>query len=90
MQSWREHHENRVRLDGCSRHRFEPITDEQLTPGNRIECKNCGGWMDLVGLNYYVRGYEAAGKNGNDILPNWKPEPEPPSTRRFFKGPDEP
>ncbi len=30
--------------------------------------------MDLVKLNFYVRGYEASGNSGNDILPGWKPE----------------
>lgn len=92
MKTWREHDENRKKLDACSRHLFEPLRDDDIVPGARVPCKKCGGMMDLVGLNYYVRGYEASGKHGNDIVPNWRPDDQPvePGTfRTYFKGPDD-
>lgn len=55
--------------------------------GRKVQCKKCGGLMDLVHLNFYVRGFEAAGGNGNDILPGWKEEPG--NGRRFFKPPED-
>ena len=76
---------NRDKLDNCPRHYFPELG--QIVFGAKAVCKKCGGSMDLVAVNYYVRGYEAAGRSGNDIVPGWKPD-EPPK-RKFFKGPDE-
>ena len=80
---------NRDLLDNCPRHSFDAIPISQIAFGGRATCKRCNGEMDLVALNYYVRGYEAAGKSGNDILPGWKEEqPGNVTTRRFFKAPE--
>ncbi|WLJ71090.1 hypothetical protein [Sphingomonas phage Kimi] len=76
---------NRDKLDNCPRHYFPELGQIQF--GMKATCRKCGGAMDLVAVNYYVRGYEAAGKNGNDIVPGWKPPDEP--TRKYFKGPGE-
>jgi len=63
---------NRDKLDACPRHLFAPFPLESIRLGAKVECKRCGGRMDLVALNFYIRGFEAAGRNGNDILPGWK------------------
>ena len=80
--------ENRKRLDACPRHFFGPDVPGieggvAAMFGRKIECRHCKGEMDLVALNYYVRGYEAAGGNGNDILPGWRDEVNGPK-RRYF------
>jgi hypothetical protein len=82
--------DNRDRLDACPRHFFPlpPSTGIQL--GVKLECERCGGKLDLVAINYYVRGYEAAGGDGNDIVSGWR-EPEAAggnSERRYFGKPD--
>jgi hypothetical protein len=79
--------ENRDRLDGCPRHLFEPLPLETIRLGAKIKCKRCEGDMDLVALNFYIRGYEAAGRDGNDILPGWKDAPEAAPKRKHFGGP---
>lgn len=79
---------NRDKLDACPRHLFDAFPLEAIRLGRKVPCKHCGGEMDLVALGYYIRGYEAANKNGNDILPGWKEEPGneqiPINARRFF------
>lgn len=79
---------NRDKLDACPRHSFGanvPGIEGGVAAmfGQKVKCVKCGGEMDLVALNYYVRGYEAAGKSGNDILPNWREE-EPGNGRSYF------
>lgn len=68
--------ENNRKLDGCSRHLFSA---ENLAV--TFKCKKCHGEMYLPALHTYIKGYEAAGKSGNDILPGWKPETK---KRKFF------
>lgn len=80
---------NRDKLDACPGHRFSGeipgIAEGSIGMlGQKIECLRCKGGMDLVALNYYVRGYEAAGGNGNDVLPGWREE-QPTNERRYFK-----
>jgi hypothetical protein len=85
--AWQRIKDNRDRLDACPRHLFEPFPLEAVRLGAKVECLTCGGLMDLTALNYYIRGYEAAGKTGNDILPGWKEEPgkdDEPIKRTFF------
>ena len=83
--------ENRKRLDACPRHLFDALPLEAIRLGAKIECKKCGGKIDLVALNFYIRGYEASGRSGNDILPGWKEADDPaaPPTRKFHRGPFE-
>jgi hypothetical protein len=81
---------NRDRLDACPRHFFKDLLVIPRQLGQKAECSVCKGELDLVAINYYVRGYEASGKSGNDIVPGWKEEPgnEPIKTiraRTFFK-----
>jgi hypothetical protein len=79
--------DNRDRLDACPRHLFAALPLENIRLGAKIECKRCGGMMDLVKLNFYIRGYEAAGRNGNDILPGWKSNDDGTPQRRSFGDP---
>lgn len=82
---------NRKRLDACPRHLFEPLPLDAIRVGGKIKCKNCGGELELLAVNQYIRGYEAAGKNGNDILPGWKDadDPNAPPPRKHFRSPFE-
>lgn len=80
---------NRDRLDACPRHFFPdaiPGIEGGVGAmiGRKIECARCKGQMDLVALNFYVRGYEASGKSGNDILPGWRNDE--PQRRHFGPG----
>jgi hypothetical protein len=84
---------NRDLLDACPRHLFGPEVPGiehgvGAMLGAKVKCNRCGGFMDLVALNYYVRGYEAAGKDGNDVLPGWREE-KPGNGRTFFKPPED-
>lgn len=81
--------ENRDRLDACPRHLFPAVVPGieggvMAMFGQKIKCTLCGGEMRLDALNYYVRGYEASGKSGNDILPGWREVPTNEPERRFF------
>jgi hypothetical protein len=84
---------NRDRLDACPRHSFAyevPGIEGGVAAmfGQKVKCLKCGGFMDLVALNYYIRGYEAAGKDGNDVLPGWREE-KPGNGRTYFKPPED-
>lgn len=81
--------ENRKRLDACPRHLFEALPLDQVAFGGKIECKKCKGKLELLAVNQYIRGYEAAGKNGNDILPGWREvdDPAAPPKRKHFGDP---
>ena len=58
--------ENRRKLTACTRHRIDPATYKF---GKKMTCLNCGGEIDGPELLSYVRGYEAAGGDGEDIWP---------------------
>ena len=84
---------NRDRLNACRRHRF-PAAIEGIEQGvgamfgGKSTCERCGGQLSLIELNQYVRGYEAGGGNGNEIIPGWRNDDEP--KRRYFgQSPDE-
>lgn len=70
--AWQRINDNRVKLDACPRHLFDELPLEVIRLGGKIECRRCGGLLDLLELNQYIRGYEAAGKSGNDILPGFR------------------
>lgn len=72
-QLWAEVTTNNRRLNECSRHLFvDPLPPIERRFQAKIKCQHCGGSMRLTDLNQYIRGYEAAGKSGNDIWPGWK------------------
>ena len=62
---------NQDKLDGCKRHRFA-IGNPPYEFGMKLTCYNCGGRMDAVKAFVYVQGYEAAGGNANDVIPNFR------------------
>lgn len=72
-------------LDACPRHYFPGLTIEPRRLGQKAKCTKCGGEMRLEAINLYVRGYEAAGKSGNDIVPGWKEPGNEQPKRKFFK-----
>lgn len=81
--------DNRDKLDACPRHFFPLPPGTGIALGVKLECERCGGQLDLVAINHYVRGYEAHGGSGNDIVTGWR-EPEEPVVkpeRRFFGQP---
>lgn len=80
---------NRDKLDACPKHFFGMLPALQL--GGKATCQHCKGELDLVALNQYVRGYEAAGRSGNDIVTGWRepPNPDQPPARKVFKAPRE-
>lgn len=62
--------ENRSKLDGCARHRFE-IGEPPYAMGQKVACTNCGGSLGLVEIAAYTRGYAAAGGDPGDVAPGW-------------------
>lgn len=84
---------NRDLLDACPRHHFPELAVVPRKLGQKTTCSVCTGQMDMVAINYYVRGYEAGGHSGNDIVPGWKEEPpvdeQPSAPKRSFFAPDE-
>jgi len=78
---------NNDRLNSCQRHEFPnaiPGIENGVASmfGQKIKCIRCDGEADLLYVNAYIRGYEASGKSGNDIMRGWR-DAEP--KRRFFK-----
>lgn len=64
---------NAAKLNACPKHQFEaaPLPYKM---GHKFTCRNCGGKMEAIGAMYYARGYAAAGKNPNEIIPEFFPE----------------
>jgi hypothetical protein len=80
--------ENRDKLDACTRHFFPMPPGTPVNLGVKLECERCGGKLDLVAINFYVRGYEAAGGDGNDVVTGWREEePGDKQERRYFGQP---
>lgn len=62
---------NRKLLDGCLRHKFD-IGEPPYRLGMQLHCLNCNGKLDAVQAYAYARGYEAAGRDPNEIIPGFK------------------
>lgn len=62
---------NIARLNSCDRHLFAQ-GDHIRHPRHRIPCRKCGGEMQLVDIGNYIRGYEAAGGDVNDVWPGYR------------------
>lgn len=77
---------NNDTLNACPRHYFD--FDIEGGPaalfGKKATCQRCKGQMRLTDINQYVRGYEAHGGNGNDVVRNWKDTTEHEPRRKFF------
>lgn len=64
---WDDVKANSARLQACARHRF----DGGFQIGQKKVCLVCGGGMGLTDIGNYIRGYEAAGGNANDVWPDF-------------------
>jgi hypothetical protein len=63
---------NRDKLKACRLHRFEPTEEERRTLGVKLTCVNCGGTLSRIEAAAYVEGYEAAGKDPNEVWENYR------------------
>ena len=70
-EAWVAAKENRRKLDECKRHLFH-LPKPPYILGQRATCEHCGGSLGLVEVNQYVRGYEAAGGNCDDVCPGFR------------------
>lgn len=72
---WDEITANNKKLNDCPRHFFTEMLASNLVERMRskLNCQNCGGQISLLALNQYIRGFEAAGRDGNEIWPGWRP-----------------
>lgn len=66
-QLFQEVTDNRIRLDGCERHFFDP---KDMKLGKPIRCQKCGGTMQIGHAMQYASGYRAAGGNPDDVWPD--------------------
>lgn len=66
---WQEVKANRAKLNGCKRHHFDGGEIKKL--GAKYICRHCGGTEGLSSIGDYIKGYEAAGGNADDIWPGW-------------------
>lgn len=57
-------------LDACPRHRFN-LHDPPYRFGQKITCEVCGGEMCMIQAGQYARGYAAAGRDIEDVMPGW-------------------
>ena len=73
-QLWEDIRKNSAKLADCKLHRFPPLS-LSWTKGTplprKLTCESCGGSMDTSQAFNYIRGYIAAGKNAEDILPDY-------------------
>jgi len=69
--------ENQDRLFSCKRHEFGDVP-MPFEMGMTFRCVRCQGDMKAIDAFRYIQGYEAAGRNPNDILngyrADWKGE----------------
>lgn len=62
---------NREALNNCKQHSFV-VPDAPLPFKLKLKCSNCGGWMDAIQAMEYARGWKAAGRDPNEIIPNFE------------------
>lgn len=60
---------NIAKLLACKRHRFTAGVRPAF--GQKLTCQECGGTMGLMSAGEYIRGYEAAGGNADDVWPGY-------------------
>lgn len=63
---------NQIKLDGCTRHRF----NVELIPvalGAKAVCLSCGGAMPVLEVAQYIRGFIAAGGDPEAVCPGFWP-----------------
>lgn len=62
---------NREALNNCKQHSFV-VPDAPFPFKLKLKCSNCGGWMDAIQAMEYARGWKAAGRDPNEIIPNFE------------------
>jgi len=69
---WQQAVTNNQKLNDCPRHKFTVELPPRIERFQfKMTCVTCQGVMRLQEVNQYIRGYIAAGGNGNDIWNNW-------------------
>lgn len=61
---------NREALNNCKQHSFI-VPDAPLPFKLKLKCSNCGSWMDAIQAMEYARGWKAAGRDPNEIIPGF-------------------
>lgn len=64
--------ENNRRWRECPRHRYEAWNPDKHQLGQKHTCLQCGSSKSLTDIGCYIEGYQAAGGDPNDIMPNWR------------------
>lgn len=67
--AWKAAMENQAKLRSCDRHHFE--TPNPVVMGMRCTCTKCGGYMRLSDIATYLKGYQAAGGNPDEVVLGW-------------------
>ena len=70
-QMWAEAQDRNRRWRECPKHRF-PEKPDGYRLGDKPRCLVCGVDAKLGEIGDYIRGYQAAGGNAADIMPDWK------------------
>lgn len=65
-EAWERAEENFRSLNNCRQHKFNKPPETGV--GIKLRCLACDGEMSLLNVMYYIRGYEAAGANPNEIM----------------------
>lgn len=73
---WAEVRANQAKLNACLRHTISP---DPRKLGERVTCIHCGGMMSVTDMSMYVKGYEAAGGDCDDIWPGFRAEKHLPA-----------
>jgi hypothetical protein len=68
LEVWEKVKQNREKVGGCRRHRFEG--DHLPVLGNK-QCCECGGELSKTAIVNYIAGYRAAGGDPADIWPEF-------------------
>jgi hypothetical protein len=66
--AWKEVQANNAKLQSCAKHRFGGGV---IKTGEEVTCLNCGGKLDLVYFSGYMAGYRAAGRDVDDVWPEY-------------------
>lgn len=70
--------ENRIRLDSCKRHLFDP--NDEVKAGAKLICQSCKGKIDMLDAAEYIKGFKAAGGDPCLVWENWHTEADKDQT----------
>ena len=63
---WEQMKANHKRLNSCKGHRFGQIDVKNIRT-RRVKCQRCGGFMSVIDIGIYQKGYAHAGGNPLDV-----------------------